>query len=75
MTNEVISLIGKGSMKARLDTRAKVLVAKRKDVRAEAFRNALEEGQELQKRALASHLRCVFVCLGLLPFLLTCWEY
>lgn len=54
---QVTDLIGRGEMKARVDSQARVLVAKKKDVRQEAFKHALEEGERFQRRALASQLR------------------
>lgn len=54
---QVTDLIGRGEMKARVDSQARVLVAKKKDVRQEAFKHALEEGERIQRRALASQLR------------------
>jgi hypothetical protein len=55
----VIELIGSGQMKARVDSQGGVLVAKRKDVRAEAFKHALEEGERIQRRTMAAQLRWV----------------
>lgn len=59
LTREVIALIGEGKMKARVDKQAGVLVAKRKDVRGEAFKHALEEGGKMQKKMMAAQLRWV----------------
>lgn len=58
----VIELIGTGQMKARVDTQAKVLVAKKRDIRQEAFKHALEEGERIQRRTLAAQLRSVLSC-------------
>lgn len=57
LLSTVIGLIGSGEMKARVDSQAGVLVAKKKDVRAEAFKHALEEGEKIQRRTVASQLR------------------
>jgi len=54
---ELIELIEKGFLKARIDSAKGTLVAKKKDSRGEAFRNALNKGEELQKKAIASQLR------------------
>ncbi|GAA5912513.1 COP9 signalosome complex subunit 1 [Sporobolomyces salmoneus] len=54
---ELIELIERGSLKARIDSAKGTLVAKKKDSRGEAFRNALEQGEKLQKKAMASQLR------------------
>ncbi|GAA5957044.1 hypothetical protein JCM3765_005388 [Sporobolomyces pararoseus] len=54
---ELIELIEKGMLKARIDSANGTLVAKRRDARNEAFKNALEQGEKLQKKAIASHLR------------------
>lgn len=60
----VIDLIKSGDFKARIDNQAAVLVARKKDVRGEAFKRALEEGEKIQRRAVASELRCV-ACLAI----------
>ncbi|GAA5879508.1 hypothetical protein JCM16303_003229 [Sporobolomyces ruberrimus] len=57
LQSELIELIGLGYLKARIDSAAGTLVAKKKDARGEAFKNALEEGEKLQKKAIASQLR------------------
>ncbi|GAA5853569.1 hypothetical protein JCM5353_007785 [Sporobolomyces roseus] len=57
LESEVIELIGQGYLKARIDSASGTLVAKRKDARGEAFKNALEEGEKVMKRATASQLR------------------
>ena len=57
LEGELIELIGQGYLKARIDSASGTLVAKRKDARGEAFRNALEEGEKVMKRATASQLR------------------
>ncbi|BGP30417.1 hypothetical protein JCM10296v2_002171 [Rhodotorula toruloides] len=57
MQAAVVELIGNGMLKARIDSAKGVLVARRQDPRVEAFKNALEEGEKMQKRAVASHLR------------------
>lgn len=59
LTHAVIALIGEGKMKARVDKQAGVLVAKKKDVRGEAFKHALDEGEKLQRKMMAAQLRCV----------------
>lgn len=50
LTQQVVRLIQRGAMKARIDGQAGVLVAKKKDVRIEAFRTALKEGVEIQRK-------------------------
>ncbi|PRQ69935.1 hypothetical protein AAT19DRAFT_11588 [Rhodotorula toruloides] len=57
MAAAVVELIGNGMLKARIDSAKGVLVARRQDSRVEAFKNALEEGGKVEKRAVASHLR------------------
>lgn len=57
LQSELIELIGLGYLKARIDSAAGTLVAKKKDARGEAFKNALKEGEKLQKKAIASQLR------------------
>lgn len=72
----VIDLIQRGALKARIDSAKGILVAKRVEPRVEAFRNALDQGEKMQKKAVASQLRCVrgpesdssylcFMCRGL----------
>lgn len=56
----VLNLIRTGHMKARIDSRAGVLVAKKKDVRADAFKHAFEEGAEIQRKSKGLALRFVF---------------
>lgn len=55
----VIHLIQRGQMEARIDGQAGVLVAKKKDVRIEAFRNALKEGKDIEKKTQAMAWRYV----------------
>ncbi|BGP38266.1 hypothetical protein JCM10450v2_002208 [Rhodotorula kratochvilovae] len=57
MRGAVVDLIQRGAMKARIDQAAGVLVARRSEPRIEAFRNALEQGETMQRRASASQLR------------------
>lgn len=57
----VLNLIKKGDMSARIDLNNGVLVARNRDVRAEAFKHALEEGEKIGKREVAAHLRLVFL--------------
>lgn len=56
----VLNLIKRGDMSARIDLNNGVLVARNRDVRAEAFKHALEEGEKIGKREVAAHLRLVF---------------
>ncbi|POY75809.1 hypothetical protein BMF94_1122 [Rhodotorula taiwanensis] len=53
----VIDLIQRGALKARIDSAKGILVAKRVEPRVEAFRNALDQGEKMQKKAVASQLR------------------
>lgn len=55
----VVELIRGGTLKARIDSVKGILVSKRVEPRVEAFRNALEQGEKMQKQAAASQLRCV----------------
>lgn len=57
LTKMVVHLIETGQMKARIDSKAGVLVAKKQDVRTEAFRNALREGENIQRRTRGMTLR------------------
>ncbi|GAA6022905.1 hypothetical protein JCM10207_006858 [Rhodosporidiobolus poonsookiae] len=53
----VADLIGRGELAARIDQVGGVVVARRDDPRAGAFRRALEMGEGAQKRAKAGRLR------------------
>ncbi|KAM0754690.1 PCI-domain-containing protein [Meredithblackwellia eburnea MCA 4105] len=53
----VTHLISSGELKARIDNQAGVLVARKTDVRAEAFKKALSDGDRIQKRTIAADLR------------------
>ncbi|GAA5865738.1 hypothetical protein JCM3774_004985 [Rhodotorula dairenensis] len=53
----VVDLIQSGALKARIDSAKGILVAKRGEPRIEAFKNALEQGEKMQKKAAASQLR------------------
>lgn len=53
----VVDLIQSGALKARIDSAQGILVAKRGEPRIEAFKNALEQGEKMQKKAAASQLR------------------
>ncbi|KAI5474841.1 COP9 signalosome complex subunit 1 [Pseudohyphozyma bogoriensis] len=66
LVQAVIPLIRNGDMKARIDSRGGVLVAKKKDVRTEAFRHALEEGERIEKRTVAAQFRMRLIKEGLL---------
>jgi hypothetical protein len=55
----VVELIKSGALKARIDAAQGTLVARKSDPRTEAFRNALEQGEKVQKRAKGAQLRCV----------------
>ena len=56
---EVIELIERGYLKARIDLAQGTLVANKKDPRGEAFKRALDEGEKMQKKVIASQLRSV----------------
>ncbi|KAM0788086.1 hypothetical protein ACM66B_001255 [Microbotryomycetes sp. NB124-2] len=53
----VMTLIDKGQLQARIDSQSRTLVAKNKDARVEAFKKALKEGDQIQRRTLASQWR------------------
>ncbi|KAK4702667.1 COP9 signalosome complex subunit 1, partial [Phenoliferia sp. Uapishka_3] len=57
LRTSVTALINTGEFKARIDNQASVFVARKKDVRAEAFKKALEEGEKIQRRTVAAELR------------------
>jgi hypothetical protein len=59
LTRSVIELIEQGRMLARVDKERGILVKKSKEVRGEAFRNALVEGEKLQRSIVASQFRWV----------------
>lgn len=54
----VVDLIKRGLMKARIDQAKGVVVARRTEPRVEAFKNALEQGEKMQRKAAAVQLRC-----------------
>jgi COP9 signalosome complex subunit 1 len=56
---QVVQLIQRGTMEARIDGQAGVLVAKKKDVRIEAFKNALKEGKEIERKTKGMAFRSV----------------
>ncbi|GAA5976703.1 hypothetical protein JCM10908_005601 [Rhodotorula pacifica] len=53
----VVELIQSGALKARIDSARGILVAKRVEPRIEAFENALEQGEKMQRKAAANQLR------------------
>ncbi|KPV76676.1 uncharacterized protein RHOBADRAFT_13174, partial [Rhodotorula graminis WP1] len=53
----VVDLIKRGLMKARIDQAQGVVVARRTEPRVEAFKNALEQGEKMQRKAAAVQLR------------------
>ncbi|GAA5982391.1 hypothetical protein JCM11641_006968 [Rhodosporidiobolus odoratus] len=57
LTAAVVELIGRGVIKARVDSARGVLVAKKVEARTEAFKNALQLGERGQKKARAGILR------------------
>lgn len=57
--NGALNLISSGEMQARIDSKAGVLVAKKKDVRSEAFKKTIEEGEEIRRKTINSQLRFV----------------
>ncbi|GAA6044144.1 hypothetical protein JCM8097_002795 [Rhodosporidiobolus ruineniae] len=57
LTAFVVGLVQRGMLKARIDAAQGVLVARKMDPRVEAFKNALEVGEKMQKRAKAAQLR------------------
>ncbi|KAK4047554.1 hypothetical protein OIV83_005341 [Microbotryomycetes sp. JL201] len=57
LLDAVTHLIDKGHLQARIDTRSRTLVAKNKDARVEAFKNALKQGDQIQRKTLANQLR------------------
>ncbi|KAK4047760.1 hypothetical protein OIO90_006059 [Microbotryomycetes sp. JL221] len=57
LVKAVTHLIDKGQLEARIDTQLKILVSKNKNQRIEAFKNALKQGELLQRRTMASQLR------------------
>lgn len=59
LVGAVVDLIRRGLMKARVDSAKGTLVARKQEPRIEAFRNALEQGEKMQRRAMASQLRYV----------------
>ncbi|TNY17485.1 26S proteasome subunit RPN7-domain-containing protein [Rhodotorula diobovata] len=59
MQGAVVDLIQRGQMKARIDQAKGVVVARRTEPRVEAFRNALEQGEKMQRKAAATQLRYV----------------
>lgn len=69
LTASVVDLIGRGELKARIDAASGTLVARRTEPRIEAFKNALEQGEKVQKRAKGAQLRCVVVIFSFPPYL------
>lgn len=59
LARSVIELIEQGRMLARVDKERGILVKRDKEVRGEAFRNALVEGEKLQRSIVASQFRRV----------------
>ncbi|GJN87088.1 hypothetical protein Rhopal_000033-T1 [Rhodotorula paludigena] len=57
LVGAVVDLIRRGLMKARVDSAKGTLVARKQEPRIEAFKNALEQGEKMQRRAMASQLR------------------